>query len=44
MTSLASDGEPKGREQGEQYDKDILHGFFDINEKTLHFGCKNTNK
>ena len=34
--ALATDGEPKGRQQGEQYDKDILHGFIDMVEDFVH--------
>ena len=32
MASLACEGEPKGREEGEQYDTRILQGFFYYDE------------
>lgn len=40
MTSLACDGKIKSRYAGKENDANILQGFFDQNENTLHFGCK----
>lgn len=40
MTLLACDGKPKSRYGGKEDNADILQRFFDKNENTLHFGCK----